>query len=248
MRAIVERFVNTRPSATEAETMQSADGFLFAVAGVEDIGADGSFINNPSLQLMVHTLIDPMRAEILLDAADAIEARRAGVATPVHVGPDSQQDDDEDEEDEDDEEFGPVHWYHHAEEEEEEEGFVDAGGIHGEEDEGEEDGDMDSRITNEEDEGMKGVARKALQFDEEPSAKKTKFMAAQLNSLKEAMKDHHIKEADDPDADMQNEQNAAEQTDAEPGADRDEHGVAQPEADMDAQFSDEPGADIDEHD
>ena len=39
MRAIVERFVNTRPSATEAETMQS--GFLFAVAGVESIGADG---------------------------------------------------------------------------------------------------------------------------------------------------------------------------------------------------------------
>ena len=200
MRAIVERFVNTRPSAPEAETMQSADGFLFAVAGVEDIGADGSFINNPSLQLMVHTLIDPMRAEILLDAADAIEARRAGVATPftpVHVGPDSQQDDDdEDEEDEDDEEFGPVHWYHHAEEaeEEEEEGFVGDGGIHGEEDEGDEDGDMDSPIANEEDGGMEGVTRKSLQFDEEPSAKKTKFMAAQLNSLKKAMKDHHIEE------------------------------------------------------
>ncbi len=232
MRAIVERFVNTRPSATEAETMQSADGFLFAVAGVEDIGADGSFINNPSLQLMVHALIDPMRAEILLDAADAIEARRAGVATPftpVHVGPDSQQDDDEDEEDEDDEEFGPVHWYHHAEEEEEEEeeGFVDAGGIHGEEDEGEEDGDMDSRITNEEDEGMKGVARKALQFDEEPSAKKTKFIAAQLNSLKEAVKDHHIEEADD--ADMHNEQNAAEHNDAEAEPD------VEPDAEPDAE-------------
>ena len=216
--------------------MQSADGFLFAVAGVEDIGADGSFINNPSLQLMVHTLIDPMRAEILLDAADAIEARRAGVATPftpVHVGPDSQQDDDEDEEDEDDEEFGPVHWYHHAEEEEEEEGFVDAGGIHGEEDEGEDDGDMDSRITNEDDGGMKGVARKALQFDEEPSAKKTKFIAAQLNSLNKAMNDHQIEEADGPDV---GEQNAAEQTDAEHNADMDEHCVAQPDV-----------ASIDEH-
>jgi hypothetical protein len=230
VRAIVERFVNTRPSAPEAETMQSADGFLFAVAGLEDIGADESFINNPSLQLMVHTLIDPMRAEILLDAADAIEARRAGVATPftpVHVGPDSQQDDDEDEEDEDDEEFGPVHWYHHAEEEEEEEeGFVDAGGIHGEEDEGEEDGDMDSPIANEEEVGVEGVVRKALQFDEEPSAKKTKFMAAQLNSLKKAMNDHQIEEADDPDV---GEQNAAEQTDAEHNADMDEHCVAQPD-------------------
>jgi hypothetical protein len=237
VRAIVERFVNTRPSATEAETMQSADGFLFAVAGVEDIGADGSFINDPALQLMVHALIDPMRAEILLDAANAIEARLAGVATPatpVHV--DSIYIDDEDEEDEDDEEFGPVHWYHHAEEaeEEEEEGFVDDGGIHGEEDEGEEDGDMDSPIANEEDGGMEGVTRKSLQFDEEPSAKKTKFMAAQLNSLKKAMNDHQIEEADDPDV---GEQNAAEQSDAEHNADMDEHCVAQPEV-----------ASIDEHD
>ena len=96
--------------------MQS--GFLFAVAGVDAIGADGRFINNPSLQLMAHLLIDPMRAQMLLDATDVVEARLLGVAapaTPVHVGPDSQQDDEEDSDD------GYVHGIMQEEEQEEEE-------------------------------------------------------------------------------------------------------------------------------
>ena len=151
--------------------MQS--GFLFAVAGVDAIGADGRFINNPSLQLMVHLLIDPMRAQMLLDATDVVEARLLGVATPaVHVGPDSQQDDEEDsddgyvhgiimqeEEQEEEEEDDEA-----EEKEEEEEGFVDTGGIHCEEEE-------DLSIANEEDVEVEGVVRKAMQFYEEPAAK-----------------------------------------------------------------------------
>ena len=174
--ALVERFANTHPSATEAEAMQS--GFLFAVAGVDAIGADGRFINNPSLQLMVHLLIDPMRAQMLLDATDVVEARLLGVATPaVHVGPDSQQDDEEDSDD------GYVHGIIMQEEEqeeeadeeaeEEEEGFVDTGG---EEDE-------DLSIANEEDVEVEGVVRKAMNFDEEPAAKGVKRLYAQIEEL-----------------------------------------------------------------
>ena len=81
--ALVERFANTHPSATEAEAMQSGFLPLFAVAGVDAIGADGRFINNPSLQLMVHLLIDPVRAQMLLEASDVVEARSLGVATPA---------------------------------------------------------------------------------------------------------------------------------------------------------------------
>ena len=178
--ALVERFANTHPSATEAEAMQS--GFLFAVAGVDAIGADGRFINNPSLQLMVHLLIDPMRAQMLLDATDVVEARLLGVATPaVHVGPDSQQDDEEDSDD------GYVHGIIMQEEEqeeeedeeaeeEEEEGFVDTGGIHCEEEE-------DLSIANEEDVEVEGVVRKAMNFDEEPAAKGVKRLYAQIEEL-----------------------------------------------------------------
>ena len=179
--ALVERFANTHPSATEAEAMQS--GFLFAVAGVDAIGADGRFINNPSLQLMVHLLIDPMRAQMLLDATDVVEARLLGVATPaVHVGPDSQQDDEEDSDD------GYVHGIIMQEEEqeeeeeddeaeeEEEEGFVDTGGIHCEEEE-------DLSIANEEDVEVEGVVRKAMKFDEEPAAKGVKRLYAQIEEL-----------------------------------------------------------------
>ena len=125
------------------------------------------------------------------------------------------QQEEEDEENDDDEEFGVVHC-HGADEEEEEEGFVDTGGIDGEEDEGNEDGDMALQIATEEEGAVEGVVRKALQFDDEPSAKKTKFMEAQPDSLKNVMKDHHTDAADDPDAD--NEQNAAEQNGPEPDA------------------------------
>ena len=186
--ALVERFANTHPSATEAEAMQSGFLPLFAVAGVDAIGADGRFVNNPSLQLMVHLLIDPVRAQMLLEASDVVEARSLGVATPatpVHVGPDSQQEDEEDEEDEDDEvELGVMHWHHHPEddeeeEEEQEEGFVDTGGIHCEE-EGEEE---DLSIANEEEVEVDGVVRKAMQFYEEPAAKGAKRVYAQIEEL-----------------------------------------------------------------
>jgi hypothetical protein len=185
--ALVERFANTHPSATEAEAMQSGFLPLFAVAGVDAIGADGRFVNNPSLQLMVHLLIDPVRAQMLMEASDVVEARSLGVATPatpVHVGPDSQQEDEEDEEDEDDEvELGVMHWHHHPEddeeEEEQEEGFVDTGGIHCEE-EGEEE---DLSIANEEEVEVDGVVRKAMQFYEEPAAKRAKRAYAQIEEL-----------------------------------------------------------------
>ncbi len=171
--ALVERFANTRPSATEAEAMQS--GYLFAVAGVEAIGADGRFYNDPQMQYMAHLLLDPRRAQSLLDEADALEARRFGVegpAPPAAVGADGEQEDEEEEE-------GDI-WF---DAEEEEEGFVDTGGIHGEEEEEEEEGDMDLPIANEEEGEVEGVVQKTLQFDEdvpEPAAKRAKSVAGAL--------------------------------------------------------------------
>jgi hypothetical protein len=69
-----------------------------------------------------------------------------------------------------------------------------------------------------------------------------------VDSLEEAMKDHHIEEHDDHDADMQNEQNAGDQNVDEPDDDRDEHSVAKPEAAIDEHVSAEPKAEISEID
>ena len=172
--ALVERFANTRPSATEAEATQS--GYLLAVAGVEGMDADGRFYNNPQMQYMVHLLLDPRRAQSLLDEADALEAQRFGVegpAPPAAVGADGEQEDEEEEE-------GDI-WF---EAEEEEEGFVDTGGIHGEEEEEEEEeGDMDLPIANAKEGDVERVVRKALQFHEdvpEPDAKRAKSVAGAL--------------------------------------------------------------------
>ena len=60
MRAFLERFANTDPSATEAEFAMS--GYSFAVAGVETIGRDGRFYNDDQMQHMVHLLLEPYRA------------------------------------------------------------------------------------------------------------------------------------------------------------------------------------------
>ena len=148
-------------------------GYLFAVAGVEAMGADGRFDNDEQMQHMVHLLLEPMRARRLLDEADALEAQRFGVegpAPPAAVGADGEQEDEEEEE-------GDI-WF---DAEEEEEGFVDTGGIHGEEEEEEEEGDMELQVaTMDEDEGEEeGVVQKALQFnddepDAEPAAKRAK--------------------------------------------------------------------------
>ena len=98
MRAFLERFANTDPSATEAEFAMS--GYSFAVAGVETIGRDGRFYNDDQMQHMVHLLLEPLRARRLLDEADALEAQRFAAA----VGADGEEDQEEEEEEEDEEE------------------------------------------------------------------------------------------------------------------------------------------------
>ena len=143
-------------------------GYLFAVAGVEAIDADGRFDNDEQMQHMVHLLLDPMRARRLLDEADALEAQRfahgvEGPAPPAAVGADGEEDQEEEEEEEGDMELL-----------DEEEGWPGGGGISGEEEEEEEEeGDMESQVaTMADDEGEEaGVVQKALQFnDDEPDA------------------------------------------------------------------------------
>ena len=78
---------HTRGSATEAKAMS---GYLFAVAGVEAMSADGRFDNDEQMQHMVHLLLEPRRARRLLDEADALEAQRfahgvEGPAPPAAV-------------------------------------------------------------------------------------------------------------------------------------------------------------------
>ena len=76
-------------------------GYLFAVAGVEDIKADGRFYNDPQMQHMVHLLLAPRRAQRLLAEADALEAQRFGIegpAPPAAVGADGEQEEEEEEE------------------------------------------------------------------------------------------------------------------------------------------------------
>ena len=175
MRAFLERFANTDPSATEAEFAMS--GYSFAVAGVETIGRDGRFDNDEQMQHMVHLLLDPMRARRLLDEADALEAQRfahgvEGPAPPAAVGADGEEDQEEEEE----EEEGDMELL------DEEEGWPGGGGISGEEEEEEEEeGDMESQVaTMGDDEGEEaGVVQKALQFndgepDAEPAPKRAK--------------------------------------------------------------------------
>ena len=47
-------------------------GYLFAVAGVEAMSADGRFDNDEQMQHMAHLLLEPRRARRLLDEADAL--------------------------------------------------------------------------------------------------------------------------------------------------------------------------------
>jgi hypothetical protein len=172
MRAFLERFANTDPSATEAEFAMS--GYSFAVAGVETIGRDGRFYNDDQMQHMVHLLLEPYRARRLLDEADALEAQRFAAA----VGADGEEDqEEEEEEDEEEEEEGDMELL------DEEEGWPGGGGISGEEEEEEEEeeGDMELQVaTMGDDEGEEaGVVQKALQFnddepDAEPAAKRAK--------------------------------------------------------------------------